>query len=89
MRPIDADAITYCSYDLDNYHSFRAVDEEEIAEMPTLTLDDLRPHGFWVMVHDVDGNFKGCSCSECGVDDDRARKYCGACGARMDKRIGR
>ena len=21
MRPIDADAITYCNYDLDNYHS--------------------------------------------------------------------
>ena len=33
MRPIDADAITYCSYDLDRYHSFRAVDEEEIAEI--------------------------------------------------------
>ena len=36
MRLIDADAIHYCSYDLDNYHYFRAVDEDEIAEMPTI-----------------------------------------------------
>lgn len=36
MRLIDADAIKYCNYDLDNYHSFRAVEEEEIVEMPTI-----------------------------------------------------
>ena len=36
MRLIDADAITYCNYDLDSYLSFRAVDEDEIADMPTI-----------------------------------------------------
>lgn len=62
---------------------------ENIMDMPTKTLDDLRPHGFWVVIHDVDGNFKCCSCSECGEDNDRLTKCCPSCGARMDKRIKR
>ena len=36
MRLIDADAIHFCEFDQDNYHWFRAVDEDEIAEMPTI-----------------------------------------------------
>lgn len=36
MRLIDADSIHYCNYDLDNYHSFRAVTDDEIEEMPTV-----------------------------------------------------
>ena len=36
MRLIDADAIHFCVFYLDNYHWFRAVDEDEIAEMPTI-----------------------------------------------------
>ena len=36
MRLIDADGIHYCSYDLDNYHSFMAVTDDDIAEMPTI-----------------------------------------------------
>lgn len=89
MRPIDADAITYCAYDLDDYHFFRAVDEEAIAEMPTLTLDDLRPKGRWV-------NKNGrCGCSECrqgirstfeGLEmwlDMSTLPFCPFCGADM------
>lgn len=85
MRPIDADAITYCAYDLDAYHFFREVDEEDIAEMPTLTLDDLRPKGRWKLADDGDGVV----CSECGTDfcilvyatDDF--RFCPSCGADM------
>lgn len=36
MRLIDADTIPYCNYDLDNYHSFRAVEDDVIADMPTI-----------------------------------------------------
>ena len=50
MRPIDADKIHYCNYDLDNYHSFRAVTDDEIDEMPTLTYEDLAPQ--WISVKD-------------------------------------
>lgn len=37
-RLIDADKIIYCNYDLDNYHSFLAVTDDDIAEMPTVEL---------------------------------------------------
>jgi hypothetical protein len=85
MRPIDADAITYCSYDLDNYHWFRAVDEDEIAEMPTLTLDDLRPKGRWE--RDENGKVR---CSVCKKKTLEAKEgvwytssFCHNCGADM------
>ena len=90
MRPIDADKIHYCNYDLDNYHSFRAVTDDEIDEMPTLTYEDLAPHGRWVK--DLHGDTF--SCSECGhkIKDNRiynwetcpSERYCGGCGAKMD-----
>ena len=81
MRPIDADAITYCSYDLDRYHSFRAVDEEEIAEMPTLTLDDLRPKGRWIRQDDTFTRFQ---CSECKAENYAGHeRFCPNCGADM------
>ena len=83
MRLIDADAITYCNYDLDNYHSFRAVEEEEIVAMPTIEAEPVR-HGRW-----VDNN-----CSECGYPiptRDRVDfiyeeecHYCYNCGAHME-----
>lgn len=88
MRPIDADAITYCHYDLDNYHSFRAIEEDDIAEMPTLTLDDLRPKGRWVMR----GGKRYCShCGEraCVTRDKedfwytKGTQFCPDCGADM------
>ena len=36
MRLIDADALRYCNYDLDNYHSFRAIEDCEIEVQPTI-----------------------------------------------------
>ena len=86
MRPIDADAITYCHYDLDNYHSFRAIEDDDIAEMPTLTLDDLRPHGAWV-VERKHSHGKFSHCSECLTAqltaDTKKMRYCPSCGADM------
>ena len=91
MRAIDADAITYCAYDLDDYHFFRAVDEEAIAEMPTLTLDDLRPKGRWNIVEiDKATNRITIECTECGMVEEVAfttyglwRDFCPNCGADM------
>lgn len=91
MRPIDADAITYCNYDLDNYHSFRAIEDDDIAEMPTLTLDDLRPKGRWNIV-ELDKATKRITieCSECGMAEETSltayglnRDFCPSCGADM------
>lgn len=86
MRPIDADAITYCAYDLDDYHFFRAVDEEAIAEMPTLTLDDLRPKGRWEWLGPYRYNNDG-MIGTCSVCKERLRlfahNYCPSCGADM------
>lgn len=81
MRPIDADAITYCAYDLDAYHFFRAVDEEDIAEMPTLTLDDLRPKGRWVERYGVSEHKY--ECSLCHLGSDLMTDFCPNCGADM------
>ena len=36
MRLIDADAIPWCNYDLDNYHCFVGVDKEYVDELPTI-----------------------------------------------------
>ena len=85
MRPIDADAITYCAYDLDAYHFFRAVDEEDIAEMPTLTLDDLRPKGRWKpLPEDYREQILGNKCSLCGYEYFGSRfNFCPSCGADM------
>lgn len=85
MRAIDADAITYCAYDLDDYHFFRAVDEEAIAEMPTLTLDDLRPKGRWEEYED--GQFRCSVCKkkplEIGWRTLFVPGFCYHCGADM------
>lgn len=81
MRLIDADEIHYCEYDLDNYHWFRAVDEDEIAEMPTI---DAVPvvHGYWKPMKAYKTE---CVCSECGeLWPDWKSPYCPDCGAKMD-----
>lgn len=85
MRPIDADAITYCTYDLDAYHFFRAVDEEDIAEIPTLTIDDLRPKGRWVpLPEDYREQILGNKCSLCDYEYFGSRfNFCPSCGADM------
>ena len=87
MRLIDADAIPYCEYDLDNYHSFRAVEDTVIDEMPTI---DPVKHGKWEFNKiDKHGNRKP-ECSICGKyslahwSDHAKCNYCPNCGARMD-----
>lgn len=83
MRLIDADDIHYCSYDLDNYHSFEAVTEEEIAEMPTI---DAVPvvHAKWHKPTPCSQEF----CTNCGrtpkTNFGWLPPYCPHCGAKMD-----
>jgi hypothetical protein len=87
MRLIDADAIHYCNYDLDNYHSFRAIEEDEIAEMPTIDAVEV-VHGQWVW---KDGKV---FCSVCTLQGEQKYHYedgeveeypyCPNCGAKMD-----
>ena len=85
MRPIDADAIPWCNYDLESYHSFTGVDKEYVDEMPTLTANDLRKKGEWkVFRHDHE--FYG-ECSECKhiqvAREAYAMNFCPRCGAEM------
>ena len=88
MRLIDADAISYCNYDLDNYHSFRAVEDEEIAEMPTIEAEPVR-HGRWI--NNLEEAWQAFNCSICGESTDDTcmgkprANYCPNCGAKMDK----
>ena len=79
MRLIDADNIHYCEYDLDSYHSFSAVTDDEIAEMPTI---DAAPvvHGRWIAN-------RICSICRKGLTEWAAQNgyyYCPNCGAKMD-----
>ena len=89
MRLINADDIPYCNYDLDNYHSFRAVEDDVIADMPTIDPESLRPKGRWIDDH------TSIVCSKCKAEYsdeiifmNRDFKYdnlnyCPNCGAKM------
>lgn len=62
-------------------------------EVPILTLDDLRPHGRWVVEKEPDGKPYCFHCSVCDVDFCRieitaAYPYCPHCGAKMDLEEG-
>lgn len=90
MRLIDADDIHYCEYDLDNYRSFSAVTDDEIAEMPTIDAAPVR-HGRWIMEQDYKDGTADFKCSNCEYDDNFFTKtleiyikYCPHCGAKMD-----
>lgn len=74
MRLIDADAIPWCNYDLDNYHSFVGVEKECVDEMPEIDPESLRPKGRWVVEKRYtasrnpyidDAYFASAVCSEC------------------------
>lgn len=92
-RLIDADKISYCNYDLDNYHSFCAVTDDEIAEMPTV---DAAPvvHGRWISLTDCANAGVYCSvCHKkvwkedyawCNRKNKLRSNYCPNCGAKMD-----
>lgn len=94
MRLIDADDIHYCMYDLNNYFSFYAVTDDEIAEMPTI---DAAPvvHAKWIKNEDMrrmNGHIYDWCCSNCGGfavkgiynNYDDKTPYCPKCGAKMD-----
>lgn len=59
---------------------------EFIKQAPTLTLDDLRPHGDWV-VERKHSHGKFSHCSECLTAqltaDTKKMRYCPSCGADM------
>lgn len=61
-------------------------------EVPTLTLDDLRPHGRWRKECVAGFNKAFCTvfvCSECeGRYSVPFMKYCPACGSKMDLEEG-
>lgn len=90
MRLIDADTIPYCEYDLDNYHSFCAVEDEVIAEMPTIEAEPVK-HGQWNIIEcDKEKGTVFVEC-ECGAvfklslfDFGLCYNYCPNCGAKMD-----
>lgn len=89
-RLIDANAISYCSYDLDNYHSFCAVEEDVIAEMPTIDAVEV-VHGRWIIGTGENALVRGYRmCSVCGEIIKTQYSfygmfnYCHNCGAKMD-----
>ena len=89
IRLINANEIVYCNYDLDNYHSFRAVTDDEIDEMPTVDAIEVK-HGIW---ETIDGSFTAeFHCSVCGgwkhnlAYKHEGMNYCPNCGAKMDAR---
>lgn len=88
MRPIDAD--TVCSVCLCDYTECPSAETGDciIKDVPTLTLDDLRPHGRWVSVPHKLARV----CSVCNRDEPykfadigaNVYDYCPHCGAKMD-----
>ena len=87
MRLIDADAIPWCNYDLDNYLYFVGVDKEYVDELPTIEAEPVK-HGRWEE-HPHSYGFKRCSvCHDCNIwgewADGKKWGYCPDCGAKMD-----
>lgn len=98
MRPIDADALIsfidmgYLRNPLEACYSERDV-VDMLESRPTITMDDLRPHGRWVPLS-ADGYAEGFpvwdewECSECHHehfgDEDTLTDYCPNCGAKMN-----
>ena len=92
MRLIDADAISWCNYDLDNYHFFIGVDKEYVDKLPTLDWKNLVPQGRWV-TNEINGapkELRDAYCSECKVNSGfnysaaiEELNFCPNCGARM------
>ena len=86
MRPIDADVLKNKSRHVfksnTGGHCSPIVSTDDIDNTPTLTLDDIMPHGQWIDARKYCGDYM---CSNCdalyGTDK---FKYCPNCGAKMD-----
>jgi hypothetical protein len=111
MRPIDADALIKDGGFLHEIDNAVYWEEEDIANAPTLTLDDIEPitvvvrpedvritlddivpHGRWIMDVDLVFSYEiddyicedHCTCSLCDYDSLYNTNYCPNCGAKMD-----
>ena len=88
MRPIDADALKERAIKMSTVkeHAFmKAVGTREIDKAPTLTLDEMRPKGRWVMKETMIRSpyAKNAYCSECLEETNFTHNYCPNCGAKM------
>lgn len=65
----------------------KTVAKVSIDDMPTYTIDDLRPQAYWDLADDGDGVV----CSHCGTDfcimvfQTEYFKFCPNCGAKIDR----
>ena len=59
---------------------------KKLEEMPTITLDDLRPHGRWII--SSDGYYPYCSNCKKEPKSGDMTPYCPHCGAKMDMEEG-
>lgn len=104
MRPIDADAVLNRYYADWEYHCITMGEDDRqwlkqcIEQTPTLTPDDLRPHGRWDSVknpqwpahsHDQCNlcgwwNTKNAMCYDGSHKPGHSLNYCPNCGAEMD-----
>lgn len=57
---------------------------ETIEEYKNLQLDEIRPHGHWIIKCTREGT-NHCECSECNHEGDRWDKFCRNCGAKIDR----
>lgn len=89
MRLIDADKVNVVEYaglvhiPPDDYLGLCAFFKKQlIDEQPTITPEDCRPHGRWII--NPDGYYP--YCSECKEEPEHGEmtNYCPNCGAKMD-----
>lgn len=91
MRPIDGDRLIDS---LESAKRGRGIEvdlvysliQEGIRQLPTLSVDDLRPKGRWEpMPEDDREQMVGDQCSLCGYEHFGSRfNYCPSCGAKME-----
>lgn len=63
---------------------FTQVIRDTVDEMKDYKLEELQPHGHWVIKGTREGT-NHCECSECNHEGDRWDKFCRNCGAKIDR----
>ena len=97
MRLIDADRINFYKANLRRgvleFDDVEIAEKEQIARVPTVDPESLRPLGTWEGMADgyADGElvYDTWTCSECGYtvdtdDTDELTRFCPNCGAKME-----
>lgn len=73
-------------YDMGYFDALDEVDDWMDAQ-PTITIDDLRPKGQWIVDEILDNGTKICHCSECltgeAITKNLIPLFCWKCGADM------